>query len=554
MSSIELAGLSRRIRSVRRSLRIQLDESQGSWSGLSASCVRQALLVYLWSQAKTSHHALDAAATYLARAAPLVIVQVAVSAKDAFDALFAATSAALMARLSTDPPASELYRACDFIIQYLLHDWVRSQNVEYGVAPTRQQLVRQALLFVPDGLPEAVENRLCLPFYGGPPSQRAYLRRFRKAWNGRIGTLPVTASLPIHVLQEKAYSFYRWANCIPPDNILVNMDECSLAVHVEGCRGTVLRSVRGAVRASLSTQRSRMTLLASVSTDFGFNAILPQVIIANKTQFPIKFMKFLDPAITDRLKIWRGATAWNTAAFMCSYLRLLHENWQSYCPEKPLTLLFDCAACHLHSTVRSLAKTLGLQVLVVPAGATGTLQPLDAYIFRTLRCEIRRQWTQTKSEAAEGVVSREAWLRVMATAVETVLSHRDWQRAFEGTGVTKQQNCISSHALKALQWDECPKIPAGRPSVGQASCIFPSRGAGSGNIEAWVKECAGDVLQAELAELKQRRQELREAFKANKAHMKAAQKRKAKLVKAARQLSVSDLQNLLGSMTAERTE
>ena len=118
MSSIELAGLSHRIRSVRRSLRTQVDESQGSWSGLSASCVRQALLVYLWSQAKTSHHALDAAATYLARAAPLVIVQVAVSAKDAFDALFAATSAALMARLSTDPPASELYRACDFIIQY----------------------------------------------------------------------------------------------------------------------------------------------------------------------------------------------------------------------------------------------------------------------------------------------------------------------------------------------------------------------------------------------------------------------------------------------------
>ena len=63
------------------------------------------------------------------------------------------------------------------------------------------------------------------------------------------------------------------------------MDECSLAMHVEGCPGTVLRSVRGAVRASLSTQRSRMMLLASVATDFGFNALLPQVIIANKTQF-----------------------------------------------------------------------------------------------------------------------------------------------------------------------------------------------------------------------------------------------------------------------------
>ena len=67
MSSTELAGLSRRIRPVRRNLRRQLDGSQGSWSGLSASCVRQALLVYVRSQEKMSRHSLDAAAAYLAR-------------------------------------------------------------------------------------------------------------------------------------------------------------------------------------------------------------------------------------------------------------------------------------------------------------------------------------------------------------------------------------------------------------------------------------------------------------------------------------------------------
>ena len=113
---------------------------------------------------------------------------------------------------------------------------------------------------------------------------------------------PAFEAIFVLELASQAYIFFQWANCIPPENILVNMDECSLAMHVEGCRGTVLRPVRGAVRASLSTQRSRMMLLASLSTDFGFNAILPQVIIANKTQFPIKFMKSLDPAITDRLK------------------------------------------------------------------------------------------------------------------------------------------------------------------------------------------------------------------------------------------------------------
>ena len=114
----------------------QLDESQGSWSGLSASWVRQALLVYVWSQAKTPRHALDAAAA-LSRAAPLMIAKMAVLSKNTSSALFAATSAALVARWSTDPPAYELCRACDFIVQYLLHDWVRSQNLEYGVTPTR---------------------------------------------------------------------------------------------------------------------------------------------------------------------------------------------------------------------------------------------------------------------------------------------------------------------------------------------------------------------------------------------------------------------------------
>ena len=74
-------------------------------------------------------------------------------------------------------------------------------------------------------------------------------------------------------------------------------------------------------------------------------------------------------------KIWRGATAWNTAAFMCTYLRLLHER-QSYSREKAWTLLFDCASCHLHSTVRSLAKTFPVH-----------FNRFDLHVFR-------RQWTR----------------------------------------------------------------------------------------------------------------------------------------------------------------
>lgn len=126
---------------------------------------------------------------------------------------------------------------------------------------------------------------------------------------------------------SQVYFFYRWVNCISLDNILVNMDECFLVVYVEGCRGIVLRFVRGVVRVFLSIQRFRMTFLVLVFIDFGFNVILSQVIIVNKIQFFIKFMKFLDSVITDRLKIWRGVIVWNIVVFMCFYLRFLYERW-----------------------------------------------------------------------------------------------------------------------------------------------------------------------------------------------------------------------------------
>ena len=124
-----------------------------------------------------SRHSLDAAAAYTSLA--LVIAQVAVSAKDAFDALFAATSAALIARLSTGP---HLHRSCTGLVVSLYNTCFMVGQVSkcrvWG--GPHKAAARQALLFVPDGLLEAVENRLCLPFHGDPPSQRTYLKRFGK--------------------------------------------------------------------------------------------------------------------------------------------------------------------------------------------------------------------------------------------------------------------------------------------------------------------------------------------------------------------------------------
>ena len=115
-----------------------------------------------------SRHSLDAAAAYLARSGDCAGGRVGEGCLRCFVCRYFGSVDSSVEHRPTCIGAVPGLR----FIQYLLHDWVKSQNVEYGVAPTRQQLVRQALLFVPDGLLEAVENRLCLPFHGDPPSQR----------------------------------------------------------------------------------------------------------------------------------------------------------------------------------------------------------------------------------------------------------------------------------------------------------------------------------------------------------------------------------------------
>jgi hypothetical protein len=177
MSSTELAGLSRRIRSVRRNLRRQLDGSQGSWSGLSASCVRQALLVYVWSQEKMSRHSLDAAAAYLARSGDCAGGRVGEGCLRCFVCrYFGSVDSSVEHRPTCIGAVPGLW------FHYTIPaSWLGQVSKCRVWGGPHKAAARQALLFVPDGLLEAVENRLCLPFHGDPPSQRTYLKRFRKA-------------------------------------------------------------------------------------------------------------------------------------------------------------------------------------------------------------------------------------------------------------------------------------------------------------------------------------------------------------------------------------
>ncbi|CAJ1390006.1 unnamed protein product [Effrenium voratum] len=91
-----------------------------------------------------------------------------------------------------------------------------------------------------------------------------------------------------------------------------------------------------------------------------------------------------------------------------------------------------------------------------------------------------------------------SWLEVVAGAVQAVLREKEWRRAFLTTGIMEKQ-----------------------------------------------------VLKAELEELRQQRAHLRQQIKVNRAQTKDANRRKKKLLKAARQLNVEDLKSLVALKAAD---
>lgn len=196
MSLQDLADVNRRLKSVRSRLKRRCADALPE-EEVPAPFARQALLIFIWSL-----NSFAIAAFYLkARAFPnLEDVQV----EDMVTNLVSSCPRDVLARWSIQPPHRDVYKACVFIIGYRLWKWLEEQNIVKGVAPPRRLFVREALAFIPEGLPEAVEQRLRRPLVGSDRAQRKFVQRFRATWKARIGSLPVCSLLPVDALQEKA--------------------------------------------------------------------------------------------------------------------------------------------------------------------------------------------------------------------------------------------------------------------------------------------------------------------------------------------------------------
>jgi len=131
-------------------------------------------------------------------------------------------------------------------------------------------------------------------------------------------------------------------------------------------------------------------------------------------------------------------------------------------------------------------------MILVPAGLTCVLQPLDTHVFRSFRSKLQQLWLIHKSRNEGGEVSLQDWLLLVCKTIEEVICGQEWEHAFERDGLVHAQALVSPKLLASLGWEDLPTIGAGLPSIGQAARMFPRRS--KANVPMWVQWTAPEAF------------------------------------------------------------
>ena len=124
-------------------------------------------------------------------------------------------------------------------------------------------------------------------------------------------------------------------------------------------------------------------------------------------------------------------------------------------------------------------------MILIPAGMTAVLQPLDVYVFSQFRSKMQELWLDCKGAAEDGEVTLALWLKVVSNAIQLIIAGKNWRRAFQRVGLMSGQSLLFAKILEALGWSSCPAVPEILPAVGQASAMFPRRLRV--NVPMWVQ-------------------------------------------------------------------
>lgn len=123
---------------------------------------------------------------------------------------------------------------------------------------------------------------------------------------------------------------------------------------------------------------------------------------------------------------------WSTENLMLAYLQWLSDR----CQNSPICLIWDQYKAHMTDKVKEQATKLKIEIIYIPAGQTGSEQPLDKLIFGSMKKTADRLWSEKLLIDEKNLYTKETATLIMLEAWDSIKEStvsKSWNHFFSSS-------------------------------------------------------------------------------------------------------------------------
>ena len=259
--------------------------------------------------------------------------------------------------------------------------------------------------------------------------------------------------------------------------LTVNMDETALCLFQGTSAGNLFirKTERAVQRVPRSARRTFLTHVALICDDPAVQPFMPQIVVVNERTINMQSWRAVQASCPAGVRLVRQKSAWNNAELCARIVRWLAAAVAPFTSTTQVVLLFDAAKQHVTPQVLRACAAVKIWPIVIPAGLTWLLQPLDTHVFALYKIRLQKAYHTARIKTEDGHVAIAEFLPCVYAAISETLDGQDWSSAFERNGFSVDQAKISARVRKALPAEGAMHACSSRPIDAELLLCLPRR-------------------------------------------------------------------------------
>ena len=169
---------------------------------------------------------------------------------------------------------------------------------------------------------------------------------------------------------------------------------------------------------------------------------------------------------------------------MVNILRRLALALKPFAEEYQPVLYMDALRSHLATSVLNALSACHLWPVIVPAGMTHELQPLDTHCFSAFKNSLRGRYAAARGRHLHGDVPMPVFVGCVRESIDEVIMGRQWSSAFQHNGFGHNQASVARRLWESVGLQAHESVSWGAPTLTQIQLCLP-RSAGIAAAIIW---------------------------------------------------------------------